>query len=104
MSYGMSIGVAGPTGHALSASGLMAVAAVTTEDLRARGWMAWDERAQPWLAVIQKSPDDLKHLWISKAGPDFSGPGVQVRWTFLTKRLPRNYRLTDCRDALPYNR
>lgn len=103
MSYGMSIGMAGPNAHALSASGLMAAAAITSDDLRARAWIAWDERSQPWLAVTQKSPDDLKRLWLTKEGPEFSGPGVQVRWTYLTKRLPQKYHLTDCPDALPYN-
>ena len=102
MMYGTSIGSAGPNVHKQSASGIMAIAAVTLEDLHARAWIVWDEGAHPWLALAKQSPHDLKRLWIFPKKPDFSGPGVQVRWTYLNTHLPPQYRLTDCPDALPF--
>ena len=103
LTFGTSIGSAGPTVHKQFASGIMAMAAVTLEDLHARAWIVWDEGAHPWLALVKQSPDDLKRLWIFPKGPDFSGRGTQVRWTYLKVHLPPKYRLTDCPDALTYS-
>jgi hypothetical protein len=104
VTYGTSIGSVGTNVHKQYASGIMSIAAVTLDDLHARAWIVWDERAQPWLALAKQSPDDLKRLWIFPKEPDFSGPGIQVRWTYLKTHLPPKYRLTDCPDALPYGK
>jgi hypothetical protein len=101
LTYGTSIGSVGAVGRPQYASGIMAMAAVTTDDLRARAWIVWDERARAWLALARKSPSDLQRLWIFDKKPDFSGPGIQVRWTYLKSALPKRYQLTDCFDARP---
>lgn len=81
---------------------VMALAAVTTQkDLHARAWMVWDEAGYAWLGIAERSPADLRRLWTNPKPPDFRF-GVRVRFTPVTKPLPKAYRITDCPDALSY--
>lgn len=85
------------------AASVMAVAAVTRgNDLQARAWVVWDEGAYAWLGITESSPADLRELWVLNSPPDFRN-SVKVRFTPMTKPLPKGYRLTDCPHALPTN-
>jgi hypothetical protein len=66
LTYGTSVGSAGPNVHKQYASGIMAMAAVTLEDLHARAWIIWDETAHPWLALVKQSPEDLSGSGFSR--------------------------------------
>ena len=101
--YGTTIASSGPTRAEQHASSVIALAAVTpvTGGSRARAWMVWDERGVGWLGIRRNSPSELRRLWTFPTQPDFTGPGVQVRFTPLTRPLPKTYRLTACSDSLP---
>lgn len=100
--YGTSFAWTGPVGGRQRVSSVMAVAAVTKGDLRARAWIVWDEIGEGWLGLAETSPSDLRALWTSKTPPTYHGPGIQVRFEPFKRPLPKTYRLIDCPQALPF--
>lgn len=101
--YGTTIGGIGPSATDQRPSSVMAVAAVTLQhQVQAKAWIVWDERGYAWLGLSERSPADLKRLWGFREPLRFTGP---IRFTPTTKPLPqylpKQYRLTDCPDALP---
>ena len=100
--YETTIATRGTSNTTQYASSVIAVAAVThDDDLHAQAWMVWDEGGFRYLGLTKRSPADLQSLWVFNRPPDFSGPGVQVRFTPLQKPLPKPYHLTACPRALP---
>lgn len=76
---------------------------ITASGNRPVAWVAWDEHGDGWLGLARFSPADLKRLWISPTQPDFTGPGIQVRFTYLKAPLPKKYDLTYCASLSPAN-
>jgi hypothetical protein len=100
--YGTTIGAVGPRSGPNRPSSVMAVAAVTSgNDLRPVAWAVWDERAFAWLAIDNRTPAALRNLWAFKTPPDFRGPGLQIRFTPLSRALPGRFQLTDCPSVMP---
>jgi hypothetical protein len=81
---------------------VIAVAPVmSASDNRPVAWIVWDERGDGWLGLARFSPADLKRLWIFPTKPDFTGPGLQLRFTYLKTPLPKKYGLTYCPYVTP---
>ncbi len=100
--YGTTIAVIGPIVGAERVASVVALGAVTSgNDLHARAWVVWDETGYAWLGIAQRSPAVLRRFWTNPEPPDFSA-GVRVRFTPLTKPLPKPYHITDCPHTLPF--
>lgn len=102
LSYGTTIAVIGPVVGKPRVASVVALGAVTAgNDLHARAWVVWDETGYAWLGLAQHSPAVLRRFWINPQPPEFRA-GVRVRFTPLTKPLPKPYLITDCPHALPF--
>jgi hypothetical protein len=100
--FDTTIGATGPSRAHLSVSSIIGLAAVIPaggSDLTPRAWMIWDEKGMAWLALRKTSPAALRRKWVFPTAPDFSGPGIQVRFTPLKDPLPRGYQLASCPDV-----
>jgi hypothetical protein len=100
--FDTTIGATGPSRTRLGVSSIMGLAPVIPAgggDLVPRAWMIWDEKGTAWLALRKTSPTALMKMWVFPTPPDFSGPGIQVRFTLLKGPLPRGYQLASCPDV-----
>lgn len=100
--FDTTIGATGPSRARLGVSSIMGLAPVITargSDLVPRAWIIWDEKGTAWLALRKTSPTALKKMWVFPTPPDFSGPGIQVRFTLFKGPLPHGYQLASCPDV-----
>lgn len=102
LKFDTTIASAGPSAtrqYARSVVGLAAVIPANESDYVPRAWMVWDETGMAWLGLRRESPTALRRLWLFPKPPDFTGRGIQVRFTPLKGSLPRGYRLASCPDV-----
>lgn len=97
LNFGTTVAIVNRQPRSIEAVGALTRANGT----RPLGWIVWDERAMPWLAIARISPTAVQKLvTFSKASLNFSlHPELKFRFAPLRGKLPKAYRVTSC-DAV----